>query len=142
MTAEDRAKLQVQIMRHEGVRLKVYRDSLGIETIGVGRNLRDKGITHDEALFLLDNDLDECIRDCATFPWFADLDPVRQRAIVDLRFNLGARGLRTFKRMLAAMAERDYPCAAGQLRQSKWYQQVASRGPRIVAMLATGLDPL
>ena len=140
MSTDDRAKLQVQIMRHEGVRLKVYKDTLGIETIGVGRNLRDKGITHDEALFLLDNDLDECIRDCATFPWFANLDSVRQRVIVDLRFNLGARGLRTFRRTLKSVMDGDYAAAANGMLNSKWAKQVGIRAIRLAQMMRTGKD--
>ena len=140
MTAEDRAKLQLQIMRHEGVRLKVYTDTLGIETIGVGRNLRDKGITHDEALFLLDNDLDECIRDCATFPWFADLDPVRQRVVVDLRFNLGPSRLRGFKNTLYSISKGQYAAAANGMLNSKWAKQVGVRASRLAEMMKTGKD--
>ena len=140
MTTEDRAKLQVQIMRHEGVRLKVYTDTLGIETIGVGRNLRDKGITHDEALFLLDNDLDECITDCATFPWFADLDPVRQRVVVDLRFNLGPSRVRKFTNTLAAIGRGDYDAAAAGMLNSKWAKQVGVRASRLAEMMKTGKD--
>lgn len=135
---DERAKLQLQIMRHEGVKLKVYLDTLGIETIGVGRNLRDKGISHDEAMFLLDNDLDECIRDCATFPWFADLDPVRQRVVVDLRFNLGPSRLRGFKNTLAAIGRGDYEAAAAGMLKSKWATQVGQRAIRLAEMMRTG----
>lgn len=142
MTTAAREALKLQLMRHEGIKLKVYIDTLGVPTIGVGRNLRDKGISHDEAQFLLENDLDECIKDCLAFPWFADLDEIRQRAIVDLRFNLGRAKLRTFTNTLAAMARKDYPRAASNLRQSQWYRQVKTRGPRIVAMIETGKEPL
>ena len=31
-----------------GMVLTVYEDSLGIETIGIGRNLKDRGITKEE----------------------------------------------------------------------------------------------
>lgn len=140
MSTEDRDKLVLQIMRHEGVRLTVYADSLGIPTIGVGRNLRDKGISHDEALFLLDNDLDECIRDCATFSWFADLNPVRQRVLVDMRFNLGPSRLRGFRNTLAAMARGDYEAGARGMLASKWAKQVGQRAVRLAQMMRTGKD--
>lgn len=140
MSTEDRGKLTLQIMRHEGVRLKIYRDSLGIETIGVGRNVRDKGITHDEAMFLLENDLDECIRDCASFPWFADLDPVRQRVVVDLRFNLGPSRLRKFTQTLAAIGRGDYEAAASGMLKSLWAKQVGQRAIRLAQMMRSGRD--
>ena len=136
----DRDRLRRQLTRHEGMKLKPYIDTVGKITIGCGRNLTDKGISQAEADLLLDNDMDECLADCATFPWFASLNGVRQRAILDLRFNLGAAGLRAFKRTLAAMARGDFIAAAAHLADSKWFRQVGVRGPRIVAMLRTGRD--
>ena len=45
-------KLDDMIRRHEGERLKIYSDSKGIPTIGIGRNLRDRGITPAESQML------------------------------------------------------------------------------------------
>lgn len=124
MTTDDLANAKQQLMRHEGLRTRVYKDSLGIETIGCGRNLRDKGITASEAMDLLDHDIDECLLDLRSFPWFASLDTVRQIALLDLRFNLGGAKLRTFKGLLGAMAAGDYGTAAKQLETSLWAHQV------------------
>ena len=33
------------LVEHEGYRKNVYKDTLGIDTIGIGRNLEDRGIT-------------------------------------------------------------------------------------------------
>jgi hypothetical protein len=33
---------------HEGLELYVYQDTLGIDTIGIGRNLQDRGISKEE----------------------------------------------------------------------------------------------
>ena len=46
-----------QLRFHEGVRNQVYKDHLGIETIGVGRNLRDRGLSDEEVDYLLSNDI-------------------------------------------------------------------------------------
>lgn len=129
-----------QLIAHEGLRLKPYVDTVGKLTIGVGRNLTDKGISTTEALSMLDHDLDEVVADLATFPWFLTLDAIRQRACCDLRFNLGPRGFRSFKKFLAAMAKKDYATAAGQLRSSKWYGQVGRRGPTVVHMILEGTE--
>jgi lysozyme len=140
MTSANRELVKLELMRDEGVKLTVYKDSLGIETIGVGRNLRAKGITHDEAQFLLENDLDECIADCLTFPWFADLDPVRQRVIVNMRFNLGPSKLRAFKNTLGYVQRGEYLLAAEGMLASRWARQVGARAIRLAKMMETGRD--
>ena len=126
------------LVRHEGMRLNVYADAAGKLTIGVGRNLTDVGISRAEAIVLLNNDLDAVIADLSTFPWFSSLDPVRQRACADLRFNVGAGGLRTFVRFLADMAAGHYAAAAQELRSSRWDGQVGARAAELAAMIETG----
>ena len=37
-----------KLIQHEGLVLQVYQDTLGIDTIGIGRNLKDRGITDEE----------------------------------------------------------------------------------------------
>ena len=37
-----------ELIKHEGLKLQVYQDTLGIDTIGIGRNLEDRGITKQE----------------------------------------------------------------------------------------------
>ncbi len=43
-------RLRQMLIRHEGLRRKPYRDTVGKLTIGAGRNLDDVGITREEAL--------------------------------------------------------------------------------------------
>ena len=135
----ERQALVEQLERHEGLRLFPYSDTVGKITIGCGRNLTDVGISEDEARMLLDHDLDACIEDLATFPWFPTLDPVRQRALVDMRFNLGPSRFREFKMMLAAVAGGDYEQAGKRVLMSKYATQVKTRARTIARMLATGL---
>lgn len=136
----DRAKLHAQLVLHEGKKTKVYKDSLGIETIGVGRNLRDKGLSEDEILMLLNNDINECIHDLESFlPYFSDLDDVRQRVLIDMRFNLGPTRFRGFKNMLKAVKESRYSDAATAMLASKWAKQVKGRAKRLANMMANGI---
>lgn len=130
--------LRDQLTADEGLRLRPYVDSVGKITIGVGRNLSDTGISKSEADLLLTNDIDRAVADCASFPWFSALDPVRQVVLVSLRFNMGPSRLRGFRQMLAAIEKKDYSAAADQLQASKWFTQVGQRGPRLVSMLRTG----
>src|SRR6185369_4604654 len=138
----DRQVLVSQLIHHEGLRLKVYTDTVGKATIGVGRNLTDKGITSAEAMLLLDHDVDECLHDLETFTWFGTLDAVRQRVLVDLRFNLGSLGLRNFRAMLHAFAVGDFETAANEMLDSRAAQQNMDRYHRLARMTRTGEDEL
>jgi lysozyme len=137
----ERQKLVDLVVKHEGVRLTLYLDSLGVPTIGIGRNLKDKGISSAEAFALLDHDLDECITDLSgSFVWFLDLDAVRQRVLVDLRFQLGAAGIRGFRKMLAACGRGDFTMASNELLASHLAEQTPNRAIELAGMLHTGKD--
>ena len=137
--ATDRQMLVDELVRDEGLRLKPYLDTVGKWTLGVGRNLSDKGISSREAFDLLDHDLNECVADLAgEFPWFVKLDAVRQRVVVNMRFNLGPSRFRQFKQTIAAIAAGDYVKASEQMLKSKWASQVGQRAQRLARMMATG----
>lgn len=138
MTSRD--ALRQQLIAHEGLRLKPYTDTVGKLTIGCGRNLHDRGITEAEARYLLDNDIDSAIADLLQFPWFSDMDPVRQRVFVDLCFNMGIVRLKLFTKMLDAVSRTDWPNAAAELLNSKYAQQVGQRAQTLATMLITGLE--
>jgi len=138
----DRAALIRQIRLHEGERLKPYRCTAGKLTIGVGRNLDDRGITTEESAMLLDNDIRlleiELFR---ALPWASALDDVRQRVLLDMAFNLGLPGLLQFKRTLEAIRTGQYQQAATMMLDSLWARQVGQRAERLSRMMATGATP-
>ena len=102
----NRQLLLEQLERHEGLRLKPYRDTVGKLTIGYGRNLDDRGISEDEAGFMLDNDIDLVVAELERMPLFLSLNPVRQVVLANMAFNMGMPTLLTFRRMLGALAEK------------------------------------
>lgn len=130
-----------QVARHEGLRLKPYLDSVGRWTIGYGRNLTDCGITADEAVGMLERDLNAAAMDLMTFPWFPVLnsdDLARSNALINMRFNLGGAGFRRFKVMISCLERGDYAGAAAAMRHSKWYRQVGARGEELARLVETG----
>ena len=138
---DDKALVR-QIELHEGLRLKPYRCTAGKLTIGVGRNLEDRGITLSEARMLLANDLADVRNGLLNaLPWVAKLDDVRQRVLIDMAFNLGLQGLLEFKRTLAAVQAGQYQQAATMMLQSRWAKQVGQRAERLSRMMVTGADP-
>ena len=134
-------RLWEQLVHHEGLRLKPYRCSAGKLTIGVGRNLEDVGLTEEEALLLLGNDISRVITELdQNIPAFSSLDEIRKRVLVDMGFNLGISRLLKFHRMLAALEAGDWSQAAVEMMDSRWARQVGSRAERLKLMMETGED--
>lgn len=138
----DRDAMVRQLRLHEGERLKPYRCTAGKLTIGIGRNLDDRGITREESAYLLANDIAAEERELLrALPWVATLDEVRQRVLLDMAFNMGIVGLLAFKRTLATIQAGDYQAAATMMLDSRWAKQVGQRAERLSRMMATGKDP-
>lgn len=139
----DREKLRRQLLRHEGLRLKPYRDRGGKLSIGIGRNLDDVGISPIEAHILCDNDINRALAWLAVRhgDWLLSLDPVRQAAVVNMGFNLGPEGFDTFKLFIAAMVERDYARAAIEMLHSDWSTQVGNRATELAGIIRGGTWP-
>jgi len=137
------SKLSDQLRIHEGVRKHVYLCSAGYETIGVGRNIAESGLglSDDEIDYLLENDIQRCYRELLVFPWFIDLEPVRQDAMVNLCFNLGITTLKKFSNALASMEAGAYSDAAEHFLDSRWASQVGNRAQEVAHMIRTGEYP-
>lgn len=134
-------QLKAQLIRHEGVRSRVYRDSRGYNTIGVGRNVDvdgGLGLSVDEIEYLLNNDVNRCFEELMVFPWFQNLDTVRRAALINMLFNLGLPRLLRFERMIDALMKRDFDEAALEALDSRWAQQVGQRAIEVAEMIKTG----
>jgi lysozyme len=136
-------RLVDQLIRHEGIRLHPYIDTTGHVTIGVGRNLTDVGISHTEAMLMLEHDIEQATRDCSQFLWFrTDMGEARQAVLIDMCFNLGLDKLREFKRTLNLIIAGAYSAAADEMLQSKWARQVGQRAVTLSLMMRTGEWPV
>jgi lysozyme len=138
MRSDQRDAVRQQLILHEGERLHPYVDTVSKITIGCGRNLTDNGITHAESRLLLDNDINTTISDLNSFPWFPDLDPIRQRALIDMCFNLGLIKFCTFRNMLNAIGQERWDRAGAEVLASRYAEQVGQRALTIAAMITTG----
>jgi lysozyme len=125
--------LKSLLLKHEGLKLKAYQDTKGIWTIGCGRNLEDVGITQQEAMYLLDNDIRRIINDCwHEFPWFGDLSEERQYVVIDMIFNVGLAGFKKFVKFIAAVQKEDWQEAARQIINS---QIAANRAAELATIM-------
>lgn len=126
-----------QLIHDEGMRLDMYKCSAGKWTIGVGRNIEDRGISETEAMYLLHNDIRSCYQELQrNFNWFEELNTSRQEVLVNMCFNLGISRLMSFVKMLRALKKGEYVKAAYEMRDSKWYDQVGSRAERLCSIMA------
>jgi lysozyme len=155
-----RENLIEKLISHEGLRLEVYQDTLGINTIGIGRNLDDRGITQDEldwmdyptiehvysdgiteadAMYLAQNDVQIVEEELlAAHPCVEKLDAVRQLVLVDMAFNLGVPRLCKFKNMWSAIHEGKFEAAAKEMLDSRWATQVKGRATKLANAMHNG----
>jgi lysozyme len=136
------AELVKQLRRDEGEVLTVYKDTLGFDTIGVGR-LIDKrkggGITAEESAYLLNNDIKRKTAEVIkALPWAEHLDPVCFGVIVNMAFQLGINGLLGFKNTLSLIQGGNYAKAADNMIASKWHDQTPARCERLAKQIRLG----
>lgn len=132
------SKIKELLIRHEGLKLKPYFCTSGKLTIGVGRNLDDKGITESEALYLLDNDIKETIKYLETFAFWHNLNTPRRDALIDFCFNVGFGTFIKFKKMIQALEYGDYEKASEELLDSKYAEQVGERARELAYIIRHG----
>lgn len=126
------------LINDEGLKLKPYRCQAGKLTIGVGRNLEDRGISSEEAVYLLRNDIQECIKDLeqSVFRGVWTRFPEHARVVfTNMRFQLGYSGFRGFRKMIAAARVMDWPEVATQMKDSAWYTQTTARATRLIRII-------
>lgn len=138
----------------EGFKLKPYRDSRNIWSIGIGHNIKadptmnaqlqhlmTSGISVDQArvIFLNDVKTAEIALDLH-IPWWRKLDDVRQDVLLNLCFNVGCAELLTWHHTLGYLQAGDYAMAGHELGSTQpWKSQVKSRADRLSKQLSTGV---
>jgi lysozyme len=129
-----------QILSDEGLRLTPYRCTAGKLTIGVGHNLDDLGLTHDQVMGIYRDDLDRVTRELIkALPWCEGLNGPRQAVLMNMAFQLGLTRLLSFRRALAHMRAGLWSEAAKEMRDSKWAKEDApARAARMIAQMETG----
>ena len=138
----DMAALTAELTTDEGKRNQVYFDTLGLATIGIGRELTRKGLSDSEVDYLFTNDVDACasIMD-QELPWWRNLPQGAQRCMINLCF-MGWGSFSQFHHFLTHMenlattfSQSELDNAVAELKNSKWWNQVGLRGPRVEARL-------
>ena len=140
MTEAVMNRIKAHLFRHDVLKLKPYRCTAGKLTIGIGRNIDDRGISQKEAYAMLERDIQDCEQ------WLIDkipeiynnLDEVRQSVLLNMCFNLGIKELLEFKNTLHFIASGVWERAANGMLASKWAKQVGMRAIELSELMRKG----
>lgn len=150
-----------KLAQHEGLRLRKYKDTKGVLTIGIGYNLEANmlnlpeseiksmmtiGITEEKAYSLLKQCCNKVEAELQrNIKFYSKLDSNTRYVLIELAFNLGIAGLLKFKKTLALIEKGDYKGASKELLNSKWAHDVdkdltdnKGRANDLANVLATG----
>ena len=133
-------RLLKSVKEHEGYRNKVYLDSLGKRTVGVGHlcveDFWEDNKEYEEKFLLtiLEHDLKSAIKSaeelCSDCP---DLDDLAKELIVEMVFQLGKTGVSKFRNMWKALQHDppNYERASLEMLDSRWASQTPNRAKKM-----------
>ena len=124
------------VKKHEGYRNKVYLDTLGKRTVGVGHLCvedfweDDKEYEESFLMEILQKDLQEAIRNAKELMnkyGCSDINEIAEEILIEMVFQLGMTGVSKFKNMWKALAELNYVGASYEMLDSRWAKQTPNR---------------
>lgn len=135
-------KLQSDLERDEGKKNKIYLDTEGLKTVGIGHLITKFDAEYGKPVGyeisdqrineLFEKDVKSCLYDCQiVFPKFADFHDELQLIIANMMFNLGRLRFLGFRRMIVHIDNQNYRAAAEEMEDSKWFRQVKNRAKRL-----------
>jgi lysozyme len=134
------------IKRHEGVRYKAYKDSLGLWTIGVGHLIGDgksqgpyegKTLTEGEVDALFEEDFAHHYAIAQGTPGWQLANETGKGAMIDLAFNMG-KWWTKWPKTSKLLGEGEFESAADEMLDSKWAKQVKGRAITVTDMIRVG----
>jgi len=138
-------RLKKQLIIDKGFKTKVYKDSKGLPTVGIGHlvlpsdNLKlGDTITKAkaEALFLEDIAIATIDATIIFEGVWEKFPAIAQEVFINMLFNLGRARFLGFKRMISAAHNRDWENVAKEMADSKWAKKdVPSRAARLRAKI-------
>lgn len=130
------------LQHHEGLKLELYRCTADKQTIGFGHNLTDRGISKVVAEIIFEDDYNEAFADASkVVKNFKLLSSTRSSILVNMSFQLGLSGLKSFKKFISAVEAEDWGLASYEMLDSKWAQQTPARASTLATMMRTNKWP-
>ena len=116
----------------EGFRDRVYKDSLGIDTIGYGFAIKDLILDEDISEMILRRKLDNLIdRANKRFKFLKKLPQEAQDVIYEMCYQLGVTGVSKFKKTLLYLENKEFRMVSKEMLDSKWARQTPNRANKL-----------
>tara|TARA_B100001250_G_scaffold335901_1_gene302242 strand:+ start:722 stop:1159 length:438 start_codon:yes stop_codon:yes gene_type:complete len=139
-------RLLASVKKHEGYRNKVYLDTLGKRTVGVGHLCvedfweDDKEYEEKFLMTILEHDLQTAIKgakDLMSENGCNDIDEIAEELIIEMIFQLGKTGVSKFRNMWKHLSAFEYSSAASEMLDSRWAKQTPNRAQAMSAQMAS-----
>ena len=116
------------IKKHEGYVKNVYKDSLGIDTIGYGFAIKDLELDEDICDIILERKLFDLIdRINKKFQWYKYMPPEIKDVIAEMCYQMGVYGFSCFKKTIALLQDKQWKEASVEMLDSRWADQTPNR---------------
>ena len=116
------------IKKHEGYVASVYKDSLGIDTIGYGFAIKDLQLDEDICDMILERklkDLNDSIK--IKFDWYKYMPPEIKNIVTEMCYQLGVTGFSKFRKTIAYLQNKEWKNASIEMLDSRWAKQTPNR---------------
>ena len=116
------------IKKHEGYVGVVYKDSLGIDTIGYGFAIKDLELDADVCDIILERklkDLEHRIK--LKFDWYKYMPQEIKDIVTEMCYQLGVTGFSKFKKTIAYLQNKEWKNASIEMLDSRWAKQTPNR---------------
>jgi len=120
------------IKKHEGYVGVVYKDSLGIDTIGYGFAIKDLELDADVCDIILERkikNLQDRVKN--KFSWYIYMPPEIQDVLMEMCYQLGVTGVSKFKKTVAYLQNKEFKNASIEMLDSRWAKQTPNRAKEL-----------
>ena len=125
-------KLIDSIKQHEGYVKRVYKDSLGIDTIGYGFAIKDLELDQDICDMILDRKLKDLERMVnSKFNWYRYMPPEIKNVVIEMCYQLGVTGFSNFRKTITFLQNKQFHDASVEMLDSRWAEQTPVRAKEL-----------
>lgn len=126
------SNLIVNIKKNEGYISTVYKDSLGIDTIGYGFAIKDLNLEEDICDIILERKINKLrVEVKKRFKWYDNMPVIIREVVMEMCYQMGVTGFSKFKKTIGFFEAKDFKSASVEMLDSKWAVQTPGRAKQL-----------
>ena len=115
------SNLIVNIKKNEGYISTVYKDSLGIDTIGYGFAIKDLNLEEDICDIILERKINKLRAEVKKrFKWYDNMPVIIREVVMEMCYQMGVTGFSKFKKTIGFFEAKDFKGSSVEMLDSKW----------------------